>query len=87
MREIVVKYYSDQTKSRYELATEPENQCNIIFTDAKLAVKVIVNCRTTSAHKFRTKLGFKLYYFILTKEQSVLTRIMSSFEGGNMQTQ
>ena len=39
------------------------------------------------AHKFRTGLGFKQYDVILTKEQSVLTRIMSSFEGGNMQTQ
>ena len=46
-----------------------------------------MNCRTTMAHKFRTGLGFKQYDVILTKEQSVLTRIMSSFEGGNMQTQ
>ena len=42
---------------------------------------------TTSAHKFRTRLGFKQYDVILTKEPSVLTRIMSSFEGENMQTQ
>ena len=42
--------------------------------------------RTTSAHKFRTRLGFK-QYVILTKEQSVLTKIMSLFEGKNMQAQ
>ena len=42
-----------------------------------------MDCRTTSAHKFRTRLGFKQYDVILTKEQSVLTRIMSSFEGKN----
>ena len=39
------------------------------------------------AHKFRTRLGFKRYNVILTKGQSVLTKIMSSLEGENMQTQ
>ena len=37
--------------------------------------------------KFRTRLGFKQYDVILTKQQSVLTRIMSSIEGENMQVQ
>ena len=46
-----------------------------------------MDCRTTSALKFRTRLWFKQYDAILTKEQSVLTKIMSSFEGENMQTQ
>ena len=46
-----------------------------------------MGCRTTLAHKFRTRLGFKQYDVILTKEQSVLTNIMSSFEGENMETQ
>ena len=40
--------------------------------DKILASKVIMDCRT--------KLGFKQYGVILTKEQSVLTKIMSSFE-------
>ena len=53
----------------------------------EFAIKVIVDCRTKPAYKFRTKLGFKQYNPILTKEQSVLTKIMSSFEGENMQTQ
>ena len=39
------------------------------------------------AHKFRTSLEFKQFDVILTKEQSVITRMMSSFEGENMQTQ
>ena len=43
--------------------------------------------RTTSAHKFRTRLGFRQYDVILTKEQSVITKSMSHFEGKNMQTQ
>ena len=52
-----------------------------------MSIKVIMDCRTTSAHKFRTRLGFKQYDVILTKEQSVLTKIMSSFEGENMKPQ
>ena len=46
-----------------------------------------MDCRTTSVHKFRTRIGFKQYDVILTKEQSVLTKIMSSFEEENIQTQ
>ena len=37
-----------------------------------------MNCRTKLARKFRIRLGFEQYDVILTKEQSVLTR-MSSF--------
>ena len=46
-----------------------------------------MDCRTKSAHKFTARLGFKQYDVILTKEQSVLTKIMSSFKGENMQTE
>ena len=41
---------------------------------------------TTSAHKFQTRLGFK-QYVVLAREQSMLTKIVSSFEGETMQTQ
>ena len=46
-----------------------------------------MDCRTTSAHKFRTRFGFKENDVILTKEKIVLTKIKSSFEGENMKTQ
>ena len=46
-----------------------------------------MSCRTTSAHKSRTRLGFKQNDVIFAKEQSVLTKMMNSFEGENMQTQ
>ena len=40
------------------------------------------------AHKFRTRLGFKTYDVILTKEQSVLPKKeMTRIEGENKQTQ
>ena len=46
-----------------------------------------MDCRTTAAHKLRTRQGFKQYDVILNKEQSVLTKIKSSLERENMQTQ
>ena len=46
-----------------------------------------MDCRTTSAHKFRARLGFKQYDVVLTKGQSALIKIISSFEGENIQTQ
>ena len=52
-----------------------------------LAIRIIMDCRTISGHIFRTRLEFKQYDVILTKEKSVLKKIMSSFEGENMQTQ
>ena len=69
MREIAIKHYSDHRKHRYELVEEPKKQCNIIFIDEELAIKVIKDCRTTSAHEFRARLGFKQYDAILAKEQ------------------
>ena len=63
---------------------EAKKQVIRIFTDEKLAVKVFMDCRTTSTHKFRARLEFQQYDEILTKEQPVLTRVMSSFEGNNI---
>ena len=40
-----------------------------------------MDCRITLADKYRTRLGFKQYDVLLTKEQSVLTKIIRSFEG------
>ena len=45
-----------------------------------------MDCRTKSAHNFRTRLEFKQRDVILKKELSVLIEIMSSFEEENMQT-
>ena len=91
LREITIKYQSDHKKHRYGLVGERKKQVNKIFIDDKWAIKVIMNCRTTSAPKFRfyleLRLGFKQYDVILTKKQSVLTKLMTSCEGESMQTQ
>ena len=87
LREITAKCNSNHRKHRYELVEEQKKQINRIFINTKLAVKVITDYRTTSTHKFRTRLRFKQYDVILIKEQSVLTKIMRSFEGENIQKQ
>ena len=43
-----------------------------------------MDCRTTSTHKLKKILGFKQYYVILIKRQSVLTKTMSSFKGNKI---
>ena len=73
--EIAIKY-SDQ-KTYIWSSKKPKKQVNRIFIDGKLAVKVIMYCGTISAHKFWTRLGFKQCNVILTKEQSMLTKMMS----------
>ena len=53
--------------------------------EEKLAIKIIMVCRTIAAHKFRARLRFKQYNMILTKEHSWQTKMITSFEGENMQ--
>ena len=45
-----------------------QKQSNKIFILKELATKVIMDCRTTVADKFRARLGFKQYNAILNKE-------------------
>ena len=59
LREITTKHNSNHRKHKNELVEEVKKQCNRIFIDEKLAVKVTTDSRTTSAHKFRARLGFK----------------------------
>ena len=87
MREITTKYNSNHKKYKYELVEEPKKQCNTLFIDKKLAIKVIMDCKRALAPTFRARLGLKQYDVILTKDLPVLTKIMRSFEGENMQTQ
>ena len=87
LQEIPIKYNSDHRKHRYELVQDPKKQASRIFTGEKLAVTVIMCCSTKLAHKFRTRLAFKQYDVNLTKEQSVLTKSKSSFEGENIKKQ
>ena len=59
-------------KNRQELDNKSRKQCNIIFIDERLGIKVIMDYRITPAHKVRTWLGFKQYNVILTKSNQCL---------------
>ena len=82
LRKNATKYRSYHGKPRHELDNKSKIERSRIFIDEKSAIRVIMDCRTTSAHRFRTRLELKQDDVILTKEQSFLTRIISSFEGG-----
>ena len=41
-----------------------------------LASSIIIDCRIPTAIEFKSKLGFKQHDIIMTKEQSVVTKIM-----------
>ena len=58
-KKIREKCHSDHGKYKSELVEEAKKQINRISIDEKLATKMIMDCRTTSAHKFRTRLAFK----------------------------
>ena len=87
LRVITVKYPSDHRKHRYELVDEPKNNPTEFLMCKELATKVMMDCKITAAHIFRARLGFKKCYVMLTKEQSVLTKMKSSFKVENMQTE
>ena len=52
-----------------------------------MAIQVTMEGRTTSLYKFKARLKFKQNDVILTKEQSVLTKTVDSFDRENMQTE
>ena len=46
VQEITIEYDSRHRKHRYELVEEPKKQCNRIYIDEQLAIKVIMDFRT-----------------------------------------
>ena len=58
-------------KCRYELVNKPIQQSDKRFLHTDLALKIIMDCRTDKLSSLKKKLGFKLYYVINTKEQTV----------------
>ena len=54
LRKITTKYNLSHRKQRYELIEEQKKQVDRISIEKKLAIKVIMDCRTVSADKFKT---------------------------------
>ena len=73
------KYPSKYRKQRQELVNRGNYQSFTILLKKKLAIKVIMDCRTAIAVEFRSRLGFNQHDPIMTKEQSVLSKIMKMF--------
>ena len=83
-KELSVKY----RKRRFEIVVLNRNEIvNRILLREELAMKVITGCAIIATYKFKTRLGFKKYDAVLTRGQSLPTKIMSSFEGENIHSQ
>ena len=61
-----------------------QKQPNRIFLLEKLPLKVIKDCKTVFAFKFKRRLGLNLNGVFNTKEQTLLEATMYVYEGGNM---
>ena len=68
-----LQYPLKYRKQRHELQNCGNYQPCRIFLKEGLAVQIIMECRTTPSVHFRTRLGFRQHYSIMTQEQSVLT--------------
>ena len=67
-----------QYPPRYRKQRQEFMPCRI-FLKERLAMQIIMDCRTTPAVNFRTKLGFRHHDTVMTQEQSVPTKIMTVF--------
>ena len=76
---ITLQYSSELRKQRHELQSCGKNQRCRRFLEENFAKQIIMDCRTTSAINFRTRLGFKQYDPIMTQKQSILSKIVTLF--------
>ena len=72
-----VRFLSRHRKQRIDLVDESKRQPEIIFIHKELAIKVIVDCRITAAHKFKTILDFKEHGVTLTKKKQCWRKILA----------
>ena len=65
----------EQFKKHKKFGKEFRDDLTGIYIQGGLALSIIMDCRTSTAIEFRTKLGFNQHDLIMAKEQSVLTKI------------
>ena len=70
---------SELKKQRQKLQNCGKYQPCRKFLREDFAIQVILDCRTTPAGNFKTRLGFNQHDPIMTQEQSMLTKIRSIF--------
>ena len=76
---VTLQYSSELRKQRQELQNCGNYQPCRISLKESLAMQIIMDCRTTPAVNFRTKLGFSQHNPITTQEQSILSKIATLF--------
>ena len=76
---VTLQYPLKYRKQRQELQNCGNHQPCRIFLKESLAVRIIMDYRTTPALNFRTKLGFSQHDPIMTQEQSILSKIVTLF--------
>ena len=76
---VTLQYSSDLRKQRQELQDCGNKQPCRRFLKEDFAFQIIMDCRTTPAVNFNTRLGFKLHDPIMREEQSTLSKIKAIF--------
>ena len=76
---VTLQYPQKYRKQRQELQNCGKYQPCRIFLKEILAMQIIMDCRTTPAVIFRTKLGFRQHDPIMIQEQSLWTKVMAVF--------
>ena len=76
---ITRQYSLELRKKRQELQNCGKYQPCRTFLREDFAIQIILDCRTTPAVDFKSRLGFNQYDPIMTQEQSVLSKIKTVF--------
>ena len=76
---VTLQHSSELRKQRQKLRYCGNYQPCRRFLEEDFATQVIMDCRTTSAVNFMTKLGFNQHDPIMTQEQLILPKIVTLF--------
>ena len=81
---VKLQYSSELRKQRQELQDCGNHKPCRSFLEEDFAMQIIIDCKTTPAVNFKTKLGFNQHDPIKTQEQSILSRIVTLFASGKI---
>ena len=73
------KYSSKYKKQRQELQNCDDYQSCRRLLEEDFTIQIVMDCRTTPAVNFKTRLGFKQHDPIMSQEQSILSKIGTLF--------
>ena len=80
IRHLSVKYDDEYIKKRKEINKNCKKQCNRKFIREDLAIYLLLHInRVQSVIKFRSKLGFKNNKHVLSRECSIIIKLVNAF--------